>query len=193
MKDAKYRRLGGACVCGRKVLLSHGGAGGMAKWDCCSPWLDRATNEIVGYGWDMRSDGESPPGAPRKPAKVAPAVEHQHPLLSQIGSAPSGMATCVYERFDADGVHLYAGISDAPAKRAKIHLKRSTWFLFAISGTEQWFPSRAAAENAERSIIATRRPIFNRQHAHPEAREALIRYLVERSRFDLLEVNVTWG
>lgn len=90
MKDAKYRRLGGACVCGRKVLLSHGGAGGMDKWDCCSPWL-------------------------------------------------------------------------------------------------------AAAENAERSIIATRRPIFNRQHAHPEACEALIRYLVERSRFDLLEVNATWG
>lgn len=103
------------------------------------------------------------------------------------------MTSCVYERFDADGIFLYVGVSDAPLQRAKIHLKRSTWFLFAASGRELWFPSRAQAERVERDVIETRRPLFNRLHARPEAYEALIRYLVDKGRFDLLEVKATWG
>ena len=151
------------------------------------------TGKIVGYGWDYRSDPNTPPGSVLKRNKRQSSAKATNLLLAEIDFVPPEMTTCLYERFDAEGVHLYAGISDAPRRRSKIHLAKSTWFQFAATGRETWFSSRAEAEEAERFAIRVHRPIFNRQHAHPEARNDLIRYLVRHERFDLLEATVTWG
>lgn len=181
--------VSGPCRCGRRVE-SGIGSGGYTYYICCVPLKDPRTGNIVGYGAECRVSQVPPPLSSLDPTV---ARDSRHALLDQIEPPPAGMTTAMYERYDADGVLLYVGVSDVLQRRTKTHIRRSTWFAFAASGSVQWFASRAEAESAEVERIRTGKPLFNRAHAHPQAREALVRYLIAKGRLDLLDVTARWG
>lgn len=79
-----------------------------------------------------------------------------------------------------------------PYDRASMHKNQSLWAQFAVTGTDQWFPSRQAAKAAEDVAISTEMPLFNRYPSAPGAKERLENYLVERDREDLLTVIANW-
>lgn len=181
--------VSGPCRCGLGVP-SGIGSGGATFYICCVPLKDPRTGDIVGYGAECRPFQVMP-----EPHTSDPTVARndRHALLAEIEPAPPGMTTALYERYDADGLLLYVGVSDVLERRTRTHIRRSTWFAFAASGSVQWFASRVEAEAAEVERIRTGRPLFNRAHAHAGTREALIRYLIKEGRLDLLEVTARWG
>lgn len=181
--------VSGPCRCGLSVESGRG-SGGATYYICCVPLKSPRTGLVVGYGAECRlfqDPNSEPPADPRV------ALDEAHALLAEIEPAPVGMTTALYERFDEDEVFLYVGVSDVPARRARIHLHRSTWFAFAAYGSVAWFRSRSEAESAERDAIRSRRPLFNRLHAQPGVKEELVRYLIDKGRLDLLDVSAKWG
>jgi hypothetical protein len=112
--------------------------------------------------------------------------------LDRVEQHPPGMTTVVYRRRDAHGFLLYVGVSDWPQDRASGHGHNSLWAEFAASGTNEWFPSRTAALAAETVAIRAERPLFNRYHSAPGARDRLEGYLMGRGRPDLLEAIAGW-
>jgi hypothetical protein len=104
------------------------------------------------------------------------------------------MTTALYRPYDASDVLLYVGVSDQPGRRGGRHRKRSSWAEFAVRTDLTWFPTRADAERAEVEAIKTESPLFNDHHnSSPEARERLVKYLIERDRLDLLLPAVSRG
>jgi hypothetical protein len=107
---------------------------------------------------------------------------------------PRPVPTSLYYWYDADGRLLYVGITGNLAARQDSHAKRSSWAEFAASSVIERYPSREAAEAAEKDAIESSRPLFNRIYNDtPEARERLVAYLVERGRTDLLVPAVSRG
>ncbi len=102
--------------------------------------------------------------------------------------------TALYWHFDADGVLLYIGVTEALVGRGKSHARSSSWAEFAVRAEVRWFPSRQEAERAEREAIEAERPLFNHVHNDtPEARARLVAYLVAHGRTDLLAPAVSRG
>jgi hypothetical protein len=73
--------------------------------------------------------------------------------------------TELYRHFDARGILLYVGISISTPQRLKGHRFASGWFKKVATITIQRFPTRAAAEQAERAAIRDERPLHNIAHA----------------------------
>ena len=132
-----------------------------------------------------------PPRRVPEPAKPRPAA----PLSVAVPAQPEvSVPTILYWHYDADGVLLYIGITGDFAGRGKAHARGSSWVQFARTSKSVWYPSRAEAEAAEVEAIEAERPLFNHVHNDsPEARERLVRYLIDRGRADLLAPAVSRG
>jgi GIY-YIG catalytic domain len=74
------------------------------------------------------------------------------------------LETLLYRFHDAAGHLLYVGITRRPAERWTRHRQSSWWSQIARLTTET-FPSERAALAAEREVIRTEGPIYNRRSA----------------------------
>lgn len=100
----------------------------------------------------------------------------------------------LYRWFDWDDRLLYIGITGNLASRQESHSTRSTWSQFAARCTVERYPTREDVETMERHAIYEEKPLFNHVHNDtPEARERLVRYLIEHDRLDLLAPAVSRG
>ena len=82
------------------------------------------------------------------------------------------MRTDLYRYWDKEGELLYVGISVSAAARAVQHMKSSGWSRDAVTMTIEHFPSRKAAEVAERRAIVRELPCWNKLHARPREGKA---------------------
>lgn len=104
------------------------------------------------------------------------------PFGPRPNTSPSGDRRCaLYRHFDAAGVLLYVGISDAPVDRGKDHARYSDWVQYAARIEAEWLDSRQAAEREERKAIRTERPIFNVAHAAAHQAERARDYIERRT------------
>lgn len=67
----------------------------------------------------------------------------------------------VYRLYDTLGKLLYVGASHNPDQRRRDHRKEKPWRRRIASMTIEWYPDRAAAEAAEREVIAREEPEYN--------------------------------
>lgn len=136
---------------------------------------------------DDWEDGES--AAPVALA-IRPAAQHSPPPSAEAATG----ATALYRYFDADDLLLYVGISDRLRNRTGSHIEGSSWMDFAVRSTIERHPARAVALEVEESAIKAEHPLFNHQHNDtPEARRALVEYLIKHDRLDLLAPSVSRG
>jgi len=174
------------CQCG---ITSDGGyvlAPPGALW---APYVDHCRACGVGAGYYTPRDME--PSEHRKGVEASYVCDRSHtwgcywgdpPYGPRVNVSPDGGRRCaLYRHFDAAGVLLYVGISDAPVVRGKSHAKYSNWVRFAVRMEAEWLDSREAAERAERAAIRTERPIFNVAHAVGESVERMRRYVESQS------------
>jgi hypothetical protein len=96
------------------------------------------------------------------------------------------MTTALYRHYDADDRPIYYGISDDPEQRLTQHRGLSLWAGLSARCTEEWFPSREAADAAERAAVPCDEPLFNREYNTPGCEERLVRYLVEKGLTGML-------
>lgn len=73
--------------------------------------------------------------------------------------------TDLYRYFDADGRLLYVGISVSAVARAAQHRRTATWWGDFANMTREVFPTRFAAEEAERRAIVEEKPVYNVMHS----------------------------
>lgn len=69
--------------------------------------------------------------------------------------------TALYRHYDKDGKLLYVGISLSAAHRFSEHLNSSEWAASTGNMTVEWYETRKAAEEAERTAILSEKPIYN--------------------------------
>lgn len=74
--------------------------------------------------------------------------------------------TSLYRFHDAHGRLLYIGITSRLGRRFYEHAKTKPWQRDAATITVQHFPTRQAAERAERIAIETEHPAHNITHNH---------------------------
>lgn len=164
------------CICGAmEVDYNESGA----RWyrPCCDRIYVDEQVVAVGKVWLD--------GALKR--KTEPTSEQLLDLMVNCPVPPEGMTTSLYRRFDADETLLYLGISDDLRARSRWHERHSPWAPFVARRTTEWHATRAAAEAAERAVIKSERPLFNRQHGSRESRRAAVAYLLEKQRFLLVE------
>ena len=102
--------------------------------------------------------------------------------------------TFLYRWYDIDDRLLYIGITNDLDARRAYHKALSSWADFAVTEKVESYPRREIALGVEAAVIIAEQPLFNHVHQDtPEARERLVRYLVEKERFDLLAPAVTRG
>lgn len=124
------------------------------------------------------------------PAPPMPAVE---PIVAEAEECQAG-PTALYRYFDEADLLLYVGISDRLRSRTGSHIAGSSWMDFAVRSTIERHPTRAIALEAEEAAIHAEHPLFNHQHNDtPEARRALVEYLIKHDRLDLLAPAVSRG
>lgn len=117
-----------------------------------------------------------------------------YPPDAEFHLDPPAVPTALYLWFDVDDVPIYVGITGDLATRQNRHSVRSSWSEFADRSKVRRYPSRPAAEDAERALIRELRPVFNHVHNDtPEARARLVTYLIEHGRTDLLAPAVSRG
>lgn len=126
---------------------------------------------------------ESPEGGTRELLEQAIAARIDPPVITKL-----------YVAHDKDGRLLYIGISDKFGDRMQSHTEGSSWMEFAANIALEEFPTRKAAETAERDRVKEGRPLFNVIHNdHPTRDADLITYLIEKGRTDLLALNISRG
>lgn len=149
--------------------------------------------------------GEAP--APREPMPVLAFEDEPKPSNYQrTESKPerrrkkrpapekSDGQTVLYHYYDEDDGLLYIGITSDMRHRLSGHEKASTWMDFAVRSTIDRFPTREAAEDAERRLVMEKRPLFNVQfNDFPDRQKRLVEYLIGRGRYDLLVPEVDRG
>lgn len=145
----------------------------------------RAQNAEAQRRRRRRMAGVDEADAPLPPRPASLPRPRRHPAASQNGP------TDLYRWYDVDGVLLYVGITVDRERRERDHARGSMWSEFAVTSKVETLPSRVEAERAERSAVHNERPIFNRKHNDtPEARAALVDYLLAKGRKDLLAAAV---
>ncbi|WP_381801088.1 GIY-YIG nuclease family protein [Streptomyces niveus] len=82
----------------------------------------------------------------------------------------SASRTALYRLRTSAGLLLYVGISDDPLRRWPEHAKDKPWFSIVANFATEWFESREAALDAERSAIRSERPLHNVLHNQEAAR-----------------------
>lgn len=73
--------------------------------------------------------------------------------------------TALYRLFDANDALLYAGIAFDPKARWLDHRRDKPWWPEVHRKQVDWFPSRERAAAVETEVIATERPLYNKQGA----------------------------
>jgi transcriptional regulator with XRE-family HTH domain len=73
--------------------------------------------------------------------------------------------TTLYRHFDAAGRLLYVGVALGPVARLQQHASQSSWVRDIARMTIERFPTRTAAEQAERDAIRVEQPVHNVAHA----------------------------
>lgn len=88
-------------------------------------------------------------------------------LIAELDAMP----TALYRHFSADGRLLYVGISLQAVTRTMQHRNRARWYAEITRIDLEWFPSRSAAEHAEKLAIKAEKPLYNIIHnkAHNNA------------------------
>lgn len=168
------RLLGQPCICGTGVLDYT--EAGRRFYSCCAPTYHGENLVALGPVWLDR------PTAINR--QLSPEVMRN--LIADAGTAPDGMTTALYRRFDADRRLLYVDITNDLPKRIRKHERRSAWSVFVRYRTVEWFATRGLAAVAEVNAIQQEMPLFNQQHATAEARAALLQYLSENGRLRLI-------
>lgn len=79
--------------------------------------------------------------------------------------------TALYRHFDQLGRLLYVGISLDAVRRLGQHKQHAAWYSRITTICVEWYPTRAAAEAAEREGIRRERPKHNVAHVSQQARE----------------------
>jgi hypothetical protein len=137
---------------------------------------------------DREGGEDTAPAAPTARPAPRPSIPSQVEAEAECGP------TALYRYFDADDLLLYIGISDRLRIRTGDHVKGSSWMDFAVRSTIERHPTRAVALEVEEAAIKAERPLFNKQHNDtPEARRALVEYLIKHDRLDLLAPAVSRG
>jgi predicted GIY-YIG superfamily endonuclease len=85
--------------------------------------------------------------------------------------------TALYCHYNTEGTLLYTGISSNAMKRLEEH-KQSPWILDISRIDIQYFESRQEARDAEKDIIKTKNPLFNK--AHKQRLPTLVEEMYER-------------
>lgn len=80
--------------------------------------------------------------------------------------------TALYRHFSQDGELLYIGISLSAVQRLKQHKADKGWAGEIASVHIDYFPTRAAALEAERNAITREKPLFNK--AFNQGRSTLV-------------------
>ena len=75
------------------------------------------------------------------------------------------MTIDLYRHFDGDGVLLYAGISLSALARLVQHRRGAHWYRDIASVRIEKFPTREAAQAAEKIAIENEKPLFNIQYS----------------------------
>lgn len=102
---------------------------------------------------------------------------------------PCSGRTSVYRLFNADGVLLYIGVSNAPRSRYRQHQKQQPWGDEIASRTVEWFDTRLEALRVELAAIRVEQPRYNVVYA--TAPPALpVAPKVEPAIVDLAEAKV---
>ena len=175
----------------------------------CERHLDDGSPDAVAPEWEWFSPQRFPglvrphdrvwtPSGPLMLSQPAPTPMKRRPAVPPPPAAPvrpqADVPTILYWHYDADGALLYIGVTGGFEARGKAHAKGSSWVQFAKTSKSVWYPNRAEAEAAEVEAIKAERPLFNHVHNDsPEARERLVRYLIDRGRADLLAPAVSRG
>lgn len=108
--------------------------------------------------------------------------------MDQLDRMPPPVKKCaLYRHFDKDDRLLYVGISVNPGTRRGDHARHSAFIEFAARETVEWLDDTDAALAAERSAIATEKPLFNKVSAAPDRDRRLVEYLLERGATHLLK------
>ena len=87
--------------------------------------------------------------------------------MMKENTAVSNKKTDLYRHFDSEGMLLYIGISFHTLFRLADHRGESSWYDNIRTVTIEKFPSREAAEQAERAAIKSELPKHNEAH-HPK-------------------------
>lgn len=169
-------------------------------WELFDPEAHRGLVDIhpiyvrTAQGVSMRLLGqpevESPPdAAPVEESAIRRLLEA---AIAERVDPPA--ITKLYTAHDGSGRLLYIGISDKMGDRLQSHVEGSSWMEFAANIAIEEFPTRKAAETAERDRVKEGRPLFNViYNDHPSRDVDLIQYLIEKGRTDLLALNVSRG
>ena len=85
--------------------------------------------------------------------------------------------TALYRFYDENEVLLYVGIAYDPDQRQKGHAQtaKDSWYPLAATRKVEFYDTRTEAEEAEKRIVRSEKPRFNRQYAtmlDPEVRAA---------------------
>jgi hypothetical protein len=70
-------------------------------------------------------------------------------------------AAALYRLFDTTERLLYVGVAFTPSARFTQHARTKVWWQDVAAKHVEWFESRAAAEDAEKSAIRTEGPLYN--------------------------------
>ncbi len=165
------------CVCGKR-WRRESESGALWFSPCCEVTYLQGGDGRRGPVWL-----DVPPALRRR---TAPRVVTD---LSEIPDAPPGMTTALYRRFDGGGTLLYLGITDFLQLRCKHHDRYSVWAPLAARMTVEWFATRTEAEAAEVAAIRNEHPVFNLQHAGPEAEGRRAAYLLQMKRNGLARTS----
>lgn len=76
--------------------------------------------------------------------------------------------TALYRHFDADGLLLYVGISDALSARDRQHAAASSWHDQVRRTQTEWLDTREHALALEAVAIAFECPVYNLKRSNPE-------------------------
>lgn len=97
--------------------------------------------------------------------------------------------TSLYRYYDDNDVLLYVGITGRGIARNVEHNKSKMWWRYVDHQTVEHFATRHAAEAAERDVIRTFRPPFNKQYndSHEQTRNS---YLAVRAAVDSQPTNL---
>lgn len=69
--------------------------------------------------------------------------------------------TALYRYFDASGDLLYVGITNSVGRRWDQQAQQQPWWPSSSRQTVDWYPTRGAAETAERAAVQTEKPLYN--------------------------------
>ncbi len=89
--------------------------------------------------------------------------------------------TSLYRYYDTKGVLIYVGITRRGATRNAEHNQSQPWWKYVARQDVQHFPDRATALTAEKSVIRSHRPPFNKQH-NPDKGELATAYIALREQ-----------